>query len=219
MSDLAEFLDDALRPAGAPSDDQAVTAVEAADRGEDHHQPWQIDDEGAADWAARKIQQARADIAAKKAQRDLIVQQADAWLEQETVQLDRRARFFEGRLIDWLRREIDADPKGKKSRVLPCGVKVARTAGRRTVDVFDEAEFIAWAKSTNHHMLVRVKESVDKKAVKDAAFDVLAISDSDAIEWQATDEGVLLTPDGEKVPGLAATTTPDSYRVTVGGAS
>lgn len=218
MSDLAEFLDEALRPTGAPSDDQAASAQEGVDVDGDGGHPWQVEDEGAADWAARKVQQARADIAAKRAQRDLIVQQADAWLEQETALLDRRARFFEGRLIEWLRREIEADPRGKKSRVLPCGVKVARTAGRATVDVFDEAEFIAWAKATNHHVLVRTKESVDKQAVKAAAFDVLPISDSDAIEWQV-DDGVLVTPDGEKVPGLAATTTPDSYRVDVGGAS
>ena len=225
MSDIAEYLDEALRPDDAPSDDVVrgyMAALRSPDDSEERAEaearpPWQIEDEGAADWAARKVQQARRAIAEKKVQRDLIVEQADAWLAAETEQLDRRARFFEGCLIDWLRRELEADPKGKKSRDLPCGVKVARRSGQATVDVFDEAAFIAWAKDTHHHMLLRVKESVDKKAVKDAAYDVLMVDDDQGIDWSRDESGALVTPDGEKVPGLAATTTPDSYRVDVGG--
>lgn len=125
MTDLDEYLDDTLRPDGAPD-------------GADPDRPWQIEDEGAADWAARKVQQARRRIVAKRAERDRVVAAADDWLARETKTLEDDAVFFEGKLADWLRREIDADPKGKVSRALPSGVTVKRTPPGESLVVDDE---------------------------------------------------------------------------------
>lgn len=127
MTDLDEFMDAALRPADADDDDLT---------------PWQIEDESAADWAARKIKTAREQIAAKRAERDRVVAAADEWLTRETKALEDTATFFEGKLCDWLRREIDADPKGKASRNLPSGVTVKRTPARESLQVDDEQELV-----------------------------------------------------------------------------
>lgn len=130
MTSLHEYLDEVLAPDDADSERFTVT------------------DERSADWAARRVQQHRQAIAAKRAERDDIVAAADEWLERETKAHEDSAAYLEGLLADWLRREIDADPskKPKVSRDLPCGATVKRTPARPSLVVEDEEALVTWLK-------------------------------------------------------------------------
>lgn len=175
---------DALAPDGAP--------VEA-----DDDTPWQVTDLGSADWASRKARQARRKIAEAKAERDRIVAAADEWLERQTREHARAAEWFEGRLIEWLRRELEDDPKGKKSRELPSGAVVKRTSGRERLVVEDERAVGEWLSSQEDtHDLVEWVPKFSRSEVKK-----------------------LVLSTGEVPPGARLERGEDSYKVELGGAS
>lgn len=146
MSALEEFLEDELAPEGAPSEEDLYQTHPGGKIVPTDTHPWEVEDESAADWAGRKAQRARRLIAEKRAEHERIVAKADAWLERETSRLESEAAFFEGKLGDWLAREIAKDPKGKKSRDLPCGVTVKRTGGSPSLVVDDEDALLQWLK-------------------------------------------------------------------------
>src|SRR5690606_20923446 len=81
--------------------------------------------------------------------------------------------------------EVEAGRK-TKSLTLPGGT-IKLTARQPRVDVDDDA-FLAWAKEAGRADLVRVKESVDKAALKKAA--------------QLAEDGLVVI-DGEIVPGAS----------------
>lgn len=215
MSDLAEFLDETLRPEDAPSDDVVRgymaalrSPAESDERAEaEARTPWRVDDEGAADWAARKVKRARELIATKRAERDRIVAAADEWLARETKTLEDDAAFFEGALGDWLRREIEQDPKGKKSRALPCGVTVNRTGGSPSLQVDDEAALVQWLKDyrpdlVGSHIVWEWSKADVKKLRQDD--DRLALVDGES--------GEVVDVVGARIERAAY-----SYKVDVGG--
>ena len=145
MSDLHDYLDETLAP---------------ADR-------WQVTDLASADWAARKVQQARAKQAELQAERDRVVAAADEWLARESKTLEDDASFFADRLAEWLASEIDQDPKGKASRALPCGAVVKRTPARESLVVDDELALVEWLRSqSDSRDLVEFVPKYSKAAVK-----------------------------------------------------
>lgn len=167
MTNLETHLTEALAPDDAP---------------DSHDTPWTIDNDHEADWAGRKVRDARHRLNELQAQRDRIVAETDAWLQRESKPLNDDIEFFEGRLADWLRRELEADPDGKKTRTLPCGVTVKRTAARVSLEVTDEKALVEWLTAN-----AEVAEGV--------------------LDWQPkyskNDIKKLITDDGLAVPGVA----------------
>lgn len=199
--DLDEHLETVLAPEGAPSDQDIIEAAEGVPWADE---PWRPEDESAADWVARKALRAAQTLAAKQAQRDRLVAQADAWLASERKRLDSTIAWAEGLLADWLAGEIDADPKGKKSRELPCGVVVKRTAGRTTTEIVDLEAFKDWAEGNGHVELLRIKVEPDKRELNKLPGD--------------PEDGFVVDPEsGERIPGLGRTVSPDSYRLDIPG--
>lgn len=175
----------------------------------DRDGPWQIGDESTADWAARKIQRAHRQIAAKQAERDRIVAAADDWLERETKTLTDDALFFEGKLQDWLRREIDADPDGRKSRRLPCGATVKRTGGAPSLVVDDEQALVEWLTARDATAgLVEFVPNIDKAGLKKLR------RDDDRLAWVDESTGDIVEVDGARIER-----GPWAYKVETGGGS
>lgn len=169
---------DALAPEGAP--DQAC---------DDH--PWQVTDLSAADWASRKIAQAKRKIDAVQQERDRLVAKIDAWAERETAGAQRDVSFFESKLISWLQAELAADPDGKKSRNLPSGATVKRVSGREKLVVEDGPSLVEW--------------------LRDKAPDKIEF----VPKWSADDVKKLIKSDGEVPAGARLERGEDSYAVVI----
>jgi phage host-nuclease inhibitor protein Gam len=167
VSDVLDRLEASLRPDDAP--DQPTEG-------------WSITGLEAAAWASRKAAEARRKQAEVKAWAEGEKARIDAIVAAEVMRYDREADFFEQHLVVYLRSEIEAGRK-TKSLELPGGT-IKLTARQPKLDV-DADAFLAWA-VTSRPEFVRVKQEVDKTALKRAA--VLA------------EDGVVVV-DGEIVPG------------------
>lgn len=194
---LDEQLIDGLAPPDAPTDDEVRGYLAALgdtdpERAEKARPPFEVHDLGSADWAGRKVRQAHNRIGEAQRWRDRVVAEADAHLEREKARHLPTIEFFEEHLTRWLRAEIDADPKGAKSRDLPCGLTVKRTKGRTSLVVEDEAALVEWLRD-EHPTLVEFVPRFSKAAVKR-----------------------LTTTDGLALKGATVETGEDTYTV-VGG--
>jgi hypothetical protein len=170
-----------------------------APEGVTHDGAWEPDDAAAADWVARKGQRAAAALADLQAQRDAIVARTDAWLERERSRHDRTIAWAEDLLGRWLAREIAADDskKPRKSRNLPSGVTVKRTAGRPRLVVEDHDALVEWLTSNE-----------DTSGLVEPVW-----------EFDANRVKALVLEDGVALKGAHVETGDDSYKVVFGGAA
>lgn len=157
---------------------------------------YRIPDDGAAGWALRKLADAEARIAEvtqiAQGEHDRI----EAWHEQATKRPQADAAYFRGLLADYARRQRE---EGRKSIVLPYGKVSTRPAGG-TIAATDNPAFIAWAEQAGRDDLIHYSAKPNLAAIKAAGL-------------IHTDEGAVLTPQGEFVPGLRV--VPESVSVTV----
>lgn len=148
-------------------------------------------------WALRKLKAAQAKIAdnieAANEERRLI----DSWLEEVNGSLERDANFFEGLLRDYALRCRDDENDGRKSIKLPGGT-IRTRAGSTSVSIGDADAFLSWAE-VNNPDLIRVKKEPNLSEIKETV--------------TVTDEGSIITADGEVVPGLVVKTTDVSATV------
>jgi len=170
MTDVLDHLEAQLRPTDAP--DQPTEG-------------WSITGLETAAWASRKAAAARRKQAEVKAWGEREKARIDEIVAAEAKRHEDDAAFFEYHLGAYLRAEVEAGRK-TKSLTLPGGT-IKLTARQPRVDVEEDA-FLAWAKESNRADLVRVKESVDRAALKKAA--------------QLAEDGVVVI-DGEVVPGAS----------------
>lgn len=182
MSDVLDRLEAQLRPTDAP--DQPTEG-------------WSITGLETAAWASRKAAAAHRKIAEVKAWGEAEKARIDAIVTAEVKRHEDDAAFFEHHLGVFLQAEIAAGRK-TKSLTLPGGT-IKLTARQPRVDVEEDA-FLAWAKESGRADLVRVKESVDKAALKKAA--------------ELAEDGVVVI-DGEIVPGAKWEAQEDSATFTV----
>lgn len=177
MTDTLDHLEAQLRPTDAP--DQPTEG-------------WSITGLETADWASEKAAAARREIARYKAWGEAKKARIDAIVTAETKRFEEDALFFEGHLAVYLQAEIAA---GRKTKSLGLsGGTIKLTARQPRVDVDDDA-LLAWAKESGRADLVRVKESVDKSALKKVA--------------ELAEDGVVVI-DGEIVPGASWEAQSDS---------
>lgn len=81
-----------------------------------------IDSDDLAEWAMAHVAEAAANRAQIVAQRDAYVERIERWCADMTARLDRRAEFFEARLIEYAAARRAEDPKNNKTLRLPSGV-------------------------------------------------------------------------------------------------
>lgn len=141
----------------------AVMADEDVDHdylAEDIHERWKIEDDGAAEWAMRKLAQYEADDSDATARAAEWQEQIDQWLDRQLRRNDARASFFRTALMNYALRERAASNDQRKTIDLPSGqVKTRMSKGK--LQVLNDDAVIVWAKATKHENVIRVKESVD----------------------------------------------------------
>jgi phage host-nuclease inhibitor protein Gam len=169
MTDTLDHLEAQLRPTDAP--DQPTEG-------------WSITGLETADWASEKAAAARREIARYKAWGEAKKARIDAIVAAETKRFEEDAAFFEGHLAVYLQAEIAA---GRKTKSLELSGGTIKLTARQPKVEWDEFQAVIWAKEAGRaEEFVRVKESLDKNAIKKAA--VLA------------EDGVVVV-DGEIIPG------------------
>jgi phage host-nuclease inhibitor protein Gam len=159
------------------------------------NEAWRISGRETADWAARKRAKALGQLGAVQAdaqrQRDEIMEAIapylfpiDLYEKDETERLYREIGHWEAKLAQWHRAELAEDDKLKTIK-LPH----ATLRSRKNPDHWEFGDgFLSWAKD-RLPTVVRVKEEIDKAAVKAALKD-----------WQRMDDGVFVSPEGEVIP-------------------
>ena len=201
LTDLDDELIEQLAPHDAPDDDTIQawdTDLDGATEAE-HVLAWRPTDVGAADWVARKAVRAKDAVASLQAQRDRIVQQADAWLAHERARHDRTQAWAEQMLAVWLTAEIEQDDskKPKKSRSLPAGVTVKQTAGRGSLEVADPDLMAEWLKTHRPDLVEEqirfVWSKADAKKLADADGRI-AVVDEDTGEVEVAPAQVVTGP-------------------------
>jgi hypothetical protein len=154
-------------------DNPAVSSISAENEG------FVVDNDQKADWAIRKLAVIRRKQAENKAIYDAEIVRITEWLSTVNTALDRDALYFEAVLTPYA---LLQRSEGRKSVTLPHGT-LKTTAGQPKIEFNDESKFIEWA-SKNEPTLLRIKTEVDKTALKALI----------------TEEGVVISTQGEIVP-------------------
>lgn len=143
---------------------------------------WQISDDGAAEWAMRRLAEADANLRTLSQQATDWSKRIQEWFEQRAKPLERRADFFRDHLHRYAlaRREAGAGA----TLVLPSG-KVGTLPGRVRVEVDDA--FREWAKANPSHPLVR------------ATYD---LAKAEASRELVDKDGLAVDGQGEAIPGV-----------------
>jgi hypothetical protein len=156
-------------------DNPAVSSIAAENEG------FVVDNDQKADWAIRKLAVIRRKQAENKAIYDAEIIRITEWLSTVNTALDRDALYFEAVLTPYA---LLQRSEGRKTVTLPHGT-LKTMAGQSRIEFKDESKFIEWAK-VNDPALLRIKTDVDKSALK-----VLI-----------TEEGVLISTQGEIIPDV-----------------
>lgn len=142
---------------------------------------WQIEDHGAAEWALRRLAEARANIAALEEQAAAWNRRIDEWTAKALAPLLNREQFFVANLEDYGLRVREASADEVKTLVLPSG-KVKTTSHGPKVKVGDPHGFDEWAAANPDDELVRTTYDLAAGAVKGR---VLVQAKDAGASWQA----------------------------------
>ncbi len=159
--------------------------------------PWQITDDGAAEWALRRLAEADAELHALSQRATDWSNRIRDWFEHRAKPLERRADFFRGRLHSYAldRREAGAGA----TLSLPSG-KVSTLPGRVRVEVSDPEAFKVWAAANREHQLVRCRYDIAKV---------------DAAKMLTAKDGLAVDDTGEVVPGVVLVEGEPTAKVSV----
>lgn len=161
---------------------------------------WTITDDGAAEWALRRIaviDAERADLNEKAtAWRDRI----QAWFDHATTPLDQRRDFFVFHLERYAYEQREAT--GRKTLTFPSG-KVASRESKPAAIVVDEAAVIAWA---NANLPGELLESVVRTVVSVSLTGLRDVVTIDADREKVLYEGGELVPGTDVRPGAVSFT-------------
>lgn len=108
---------------------------------------WRIEDDGAAEWAARKYAAAMAELEPIDQARARWVARIDTWYEQTAGPVLGTAAFFEGHLRDYVRRIRAASAGDIKSVRLPSARLWSRGSDTPKVVVTDKERAATWAEA------------------------------------------------------------------------
>lgn len=106
---------------------------------------WTIEDDGAAEWAMRRVAALDAKLAHLAELRDGWASRIAQWFDRSAVRLGRERLFFAARLVAYQERRRLAD-KRAKTLTLPSG-DVTSTATGGNLVIVDKAAVVAWAEA------------------------------------------------------------------------
>lgn len=194
LHELYESLEQAIDD---PVLDAQLAAVrdnpEAADT---IREAFRIDTLAQADWAARKVAQARRRLAEAEDVAAAQIERINAWLAEQRQRCDRDTVFLTGLLERFHRERLADDPKAKTIDLPSGAVLVARK--QPDCWTFDDDQFVEWAR-TGYPDAVRVRTSVEVDRTVAKKLPVV--------------DGQVVAPSGEVVPGVEV--TPGEVRFTV----
>lgn len=124
-----------------------------------------IDNNGAADWALRKIAQKQAEMLANRRLAEDEILRITRWLEEVNRPLQHQADNLEALLVEYHRTLLTDDPK-RKTVKLPAGNLVARKRPDG-IEIVDDEKFREWAEAERHELL-RISVEPNKSAIKQA---------------------------------------------------
>lgn len=138
---LQQSIEDALTLTGP--DDGAIRelidsdAIEVGDDAEALLEAWKIDGIRTAEWAMRKIRQARAHLDEATTLAEEEIAAIVAWRDRQTTRAVHDLEFFERKIGAFHAELLETEPR-RKTLELPAGTSKI-TAGQLSVDVYDEA--------------------------------------------------------------------------------
>lgn len=156
---------------------------------------FEITDDALAEWALRKLAAAVSEASRLRRIAQAEIDRIQLWAEDAERIVGRDASFFTSKLIDY-RRTLEArDPKLPGTYKLPAG-SLKRAAGRESTKVLDEQSFVTWAIDNAPDALAPPKPLVSTMKT-----------------WPRTEAGEIVSPDGDKVPGVQVVKGDPSYTV------
>lgn len=186
MTEVLERLNDQLRPVNAPENPE-----------EGEREPWRVRTQDDAAWASRKARDAHQEVKAIDEWEQREIERVRAAAESERKRPRQTAEFFEAALGTYVM-ELAREGRAKKSLELPGGtIKIRK---RQPEITMDEEKAIPWLRE-NDPDLLRVKESVDKSALRKA------VKREEGV-------GVVHTSTGEVIAWMDLTEQPDSASFT-----
>lgn len=152
-----------------------------------------IDSDTKAEWALKKIAEARKDCEAWV-----------AWYTEKIKQIKEQTDFDTANLEAMLARYFDSVPhkktKTQETYSLPGGKLILKKQNVEYNYKDHQEETIAWLKQNGGTNYIKIKEELDWKSLK---------ADTQTVGGQ------IVTMDGEIVPGITATERPDKFTVEV----
>lgn len=146
------------------NEQELVQALEVYEAVGDARDKWRILDEEGANKYMRIVRSidAQAQVAAEMKRKE--VERVEGFYDGQIDELNGKADFFRGLLIDWFNRQREENPKYQLKT--PWG----RVTSRRTKSPqwLDEPQTLAWLKASGHADLVKVEESIRKADLKKA---------------------------------------------------
>ena len=124
---------------------------------------WSIETMDQAAWASRKLRDAHAEIDEIDAWQTREIDRIKNAATAERNRIQQSASFFENALAVYLNHLINEGRK-TKSLDLPGG-RMSIRARADKLEIDDEPKAVEWLKEHNHYDAVRVKESIDKRAL------------------------------------------------------
>lgn len=173
-------------------------------------QAWQIHDDTEATWAGRKLRyyeertaqhhgfaaSQKADLmAAYERELKMIEDWEDAAVARELPKVE----HFRDALLDYFRQLREADP-GLKTYPLP-GITLTKRAGSKRLELRDEPATIAWL------------DSLPLDDPQRQAFRKASVLKSNLLFSKTTDDGALVTKDGELIPGVVQVVGEEKFDV------
>lgn len=175
-----------------------VTDFDPAELPPPDPQRFTIENDEGATWAMRKLKAIRDKRAEIIRIAEAEIARVQEWAGAETEGLDHDDAFFEGLLTVYAAKQRNTE--NRKSISTPYGMVTSR-AGSKTTEV-DPDKFLPWALANNASL---VKEEVKRTPIKAAI----------TAAYKVLDDGVVVTPDGEAVPGVRVHTGDTKYTVQV----
>jgi len=155
---------------------------------------WQIADDGAADWAVRKIKEARAN-------RDRMIAHFEDQIEKAIESCRITENFFSGKLIEYFNVLPVRESKTQKSYELPTGKLILKFPAPEYVR--DESKLVEWLFKIDRQDLIRT--DFVSKPIWSELKPLTIVSGNDVIYLET----------GEVIPGLSAVERGAEFKVEV----
>ena len=166
-------------------DDQELDlALEVYDAVGDERDKWRILDEEGANKYMRIVRRLEGQMANVTSICTKEVQRIEGFYDAQWDELNGKAEFFRGLLIDWYKRQREVNPKYQLKT--PWGKVTSRRT--KSPQWINEDATLSWLKASGHGDLVKVEESIRKADLKKA--------------MNEADGHYIDTATGEIVPGV-----------------